>query len=370
MNRYIAETIQQDLARKMVFVAGPRQVGKTTLAKSLCRESDLYLNWDIPVERDLILRRKLPSSGLLVFDEIHKFRGWRDYLKGLFDERGKALQILVTGSAKLDIYRFKGDSLQGRYHMLRLYPLSCAELKLNSSEQLNKLLELSGFPEPYLSADPIFAKRWSIDYRARLVSEEITSIEQISDLAKLELLAIRLPELVGSPLSINSLREDLQVAHTTLARWVELLERFYSIFRLAPFGAPRIRAIKKEQKHYHLDWSLVHEPGARFENFIAVHLLKWVHHQRDTLGRELDLRYFRDTEKREVDFIITERRKPIVAIETKVSDSEVSPALRYFKMKFPSVDAIQLHSNHEVNAFTSKEGIRVMPCLEYLKGLV
>jgi len=376
--RYLSENIKKDLARKMVFLAGPRQVGKTTLARELCQDVDLYLNWDIPGDRDLILRRTLPSSGLLVLDEIHKYRQWRNYLKGLYDERGKELRILVTGSAKLDVYRFGGDSLQGRYHLLRLNPLSCRELGISSLEGLNDLIDLSGFPEPYYSKDRVFAKRWSIDYRSRLISEEITSLEQISDLGKLELLALRLPELVGSPLSVNALREDLQVAHTTLARWLEVLERFYFIIRLAPFGSPRIRAIKKEMKHYHFDWSVVQDPGARLENCVAIHLLKWVQYQRDTRGLELELNYFRDQEQREVDFIITERRKPVVAIEVKVRDSDPTRSLRYFKSKFPEVDAVQLYlygdglkqTPQGSREYQTKEGIRVLPCLMYLNGLV
>lgn len=369
MNRYLSEYISKDLTRKMVFLAGPRQVGKTTVAKNLITKDDLYCSWDIPSDREKILRRTLPNNGILVLDEIHRFKSWRDYLKGLFDERGKNLQILVTGSARLDIYRFKGDSLQGRYHLLRLHPLSCAELKITNQAEFLRLLELGGFPEPYFENDLVFARRWSIEYRTRLISEEITSIEMISDLGKLELLALRLPELVGSPLSLNALREDLQVSHATVSRWVELLERFYAIVRLPPFGSPKIKAVKKEQKHYHFDWSVIPERAARFENMVALHLLKWVHFQRDTQGRDMDLCYFRDIDKREVDFIVTENRKPIMAIEVKLAATSIAPALKYFKGKFPAVRAIQVHCDGECE-YVGKDGIEVMSGVRFLADLV
>lgn len=306
-------------------------------------------------------------------DEIHRYRDWRNYLKGLFDERGPALKILVTGSARLDLYRFKGDSLQGRYHLHHLFPLSVAELQITDSAKLDGLMELSGFPEPYFSQDQNYARRWSIEYRSRVINEEVTTIERIHDLAKVELLALRLPELVGSPLSINSLREDLETSHPTLSRWLEILERFYAIMRISPIGSPKIRAVKKEQKHYHFDWSLVKDIGARFENLVALHLSKWVHYERDTKGRELELRYFRDVDGREVDFIITENRQPIMAVECKLSEKklsekEVSDSLRYFKRKFPNVDAYQVHKG--TATYRSKEDINITSATQFLSKLI
>src|SRR5258708_15254993 len=295
----------------MVFVAGPRQVGKTTLGRKLLPAPEGYLSWDVPEDREKILRHQLPDVPVLMFDEIHKYRGWRNYLKGLYDARTRKQQILVTGSARLDYYRFGGDSLQGRYHYYRLYPLSVAELGLNKPAEMQTMLKLSGFPEPYLGGSEEKAKRWSRDYRVRLVEEDLTGLEQIHDLGQMELLAIRLPELVGSPLSINAVREDLQTSHKTVARWIDVLERFYAIIRIAPFGAPRIRAVKKEQKHYHMDWSLVPNEAIRFENLVAIHLRKWVDYETDRRGRDLELRYFRDVDGREVDFVVTENRKPI-----------------------------------------------------------
>ena len=367
--RYLAAQIRRDLARKMVFVAGPRQVGKTTLALAVPDARPGYLNWDVAEHRERILRRELPPTGLWVFDEIHKYRGWRNYLKGLYDARPKGVRILVTGSARLDVYRFGGDSLQGRYHLLRLHPLSAAELRLTTSDDLRDLLKLGGFPEPYFGGSQVEARRWSREYRTLLIREEVANLERVQDLGALELLMLRLPELVGSPLSINALREDLQVSHKTAAAWLEVLERLYAIFRLPPFGAPAIRAVKKEQKHYHLDWSVVPADPARFENLVACHLLKWVHHQQDTQGSDVELRYFRDTDGREVDFVVLDRRRPILCVECKWSDAAADKSLRYFKVRFPDCDAWQISATG-TRDYVNADGIRIAPALTLLRTLV
>lgn len=368
--RYITPQIEQDLARKMVFVGGPRQVGKTTLAKHLLAPFEHgYLNWDIASQREAILKHELPNTPMWVFDEIHKYKKWRNYLKGIYDEFIGQRKILVTGSACLDYYRRGGDSLQGRYHYLRLLPLSVAELEIVTQEDFMSLYRLGGFPEQFLLGSEIESKRWGREYRQRLIQEDLFSVEQVRDLGTLELLMIRLPDLVGSPLSINAVREDLQVSHKAVESWLNIFERLYAIFRLPSFGSPLIRAVKKEQKHYHYDWTLVDKPGPRFENMVAVHLLKWVWHQEDTLGRDIHLRYFRDIDKREVDFVIVEKNVPIIAIECKWGDDSISPALKYFKKRFSSCEAFQLTMEGK-KEFVSAEGIRVCSALKYLSGLI
>lgn len=367
--RYLLPHVRSDLARRMVFVAGPRQVGKTTLARSLPGAGAGYLNWDIPADRSRILAGEMPPGRLWVFDEIHKYRRWRNYLKGIYDGRARGQRILVTGSGRLDLYRFGGDSLQGRYHLLRLHPLSVAELGLDTAAGLQKLLALGGFPEPYFSGNQVFARRWSREYGARLVREEVASLERIVDLGTLELLVGRLPALVGSPLSINALREDLQVAHKTLANWLFALERLYAVFRLSPFGAARIRAVKKEQKHYHFDWAAVPDDAARFENLVAAHLLKWVHFQQDTAARDVDLRYFRDTDGREVDFVVTENGRPLWMIECKLGDADVDRGIRYLHARFPAAEAWQI-SARGIKDFQTPDGIRVTSAIEFLRTLV
>jgi uncharacterized protein len=366
--RYLLAQVRRDLVRKMVFVAGPRQVGKTTLALGLPGATAGYLNWDAAEHRERILRGELPASKLWVFDEVHKYRRWRNYLKGLYDTRRAGQRILVTGSGRLDLYRFGGESLQGRYHLLRLHPFSVAELGLRTPGDLQTLLTLGGFPEPFLGGSELEARRWSREYRSRLVREEVASLERIQDLGHLELLMLRLPELVGSPLSINALREDLQVSHKAVASWLAALERLYAIVRVPPLGAPRIRAVKKAQKHYHLDWSIVPNDAARFENLVAGHLLKWVQFQEDALGRDVALRYFRDTDGREVDFVVTEDRMPAVLVECKWGDGEVDRSLRYLKAKFPKAEAWQVSATG-TRDFVSPEGIRVAPALALLQTL-
>ncbi len=367
--RYLLKQIEQDLLQKMVFIGGARQVGKTTLSRALLGQdqSSGYLNWDIAKDREAILKQHLPDVPFWIFDEVHKYSGWRDYLKGIFDQYQRQKKILVTGSARLDYYRRGGDSLQGRYFYLRLHQLSVAELAMKNTSELKELLTLGGFPEPFFASSKINAKRWSRAYRQRLLQEDLVSLEQVKDISKLELLMLRLPELVTSPLSINNLREDLNASHKAVSNWLDIFERLYAIVRIPPFGSTLLRAVKKEQKHYHFDWTLIANEGARFENMIAMHLLKWVHYEQDTQARELELKYFRDVDGREVDFIITEDGKPIIAIECKLSDADVSKSLRYFKHKFPDCEAWQLSLGEK--DFLSN-GIAVCPAIKFLQRLV
>ncbi len=365
--RYLLDQILHDLDRqKMVFVSGPRQVGKTTLAKQvLGGDAFGYLSWDIPDHREMILKREFPVTPVWVFDEIHKYRSWRDFLKGVYDQFGDLHHILVTGSAKLDLYRRGGDSLQGRYYHLRLYPLSVAELKITVASEFDQLVRLGGFPEPFFGGNDVDSKRWSRLYRQRLLEEDVVSLESVKDLGNLELLMLRLPNLVGSPLSLNGLREDLQVSHKTVSNWMAIFTRVYAVFCLSPMGSPVIKAVKKEQKHYHFDWTLLEEDGARFENVVAVHALKWVHYLQDTQARDVELRYFRDIEGREVDIVILEKNNPIMAIECKVSDSHISPHLVYFKKKFPECRAYQLTAKGTTD-FVDRHGIRLCPAMTLL----
>jgi len=360
MDRALKKQLLSDLADyKMVLLAGPRQVGKTTLAKSLYKTAD-YMNWDIDEDRTRILNKEFRKSPLWIFDEIHKYLKWRNYLKGIYDKTGDSQKILVTGSAKLDILRKGGDSLQGRYYFLRLMPFTFSELKMETQKDALTLYNLSGFPEPFLKGSKSNANRWSRFYRQRVVREEISSNEQFNDLATIEVMYNRLPELAGGTLSINSLAEDVQVSNKTLGKWVDALERLYAIFRLSPFGGPQIKAIKKLQKVFFFDWNAVLNEGSRFENFVAVHLLKWIYYEQDINGKDLELRYYRDKYGREVDFIIIENGKPIHFIEAKLSDSTVTIGLKYLKLKYPDVRATLVHLNGKKD-FINKEGIEHIP---------
>ena len=370
-NRYLKDQIKSDLTQKMVFVGGPRQVGKTTLCKSFIKSKSAYLNWDFQPHKELILKNELPAEPLILLDEIHKYKKWRGWLKGNYDVYKETMNFIVTGSARLDLYRHGGDSLQGRYHYLRLHPLSVAELKIKTQSDFETLLKLGGFPEPFFRSSEIQAKRWSQEYRTRFIQDDLRSLEQFVDLDTLELLIQRLPQLVGSPLSINSLREDLQKSQQTLAKWITALEKLYGIFRIPPYGPPKVKAIKKEQKHYHFDWTLIEDEGVRFENLVACHLLKWVHFEQDSKARPLELRYFRDVNRREVDFVVLEGKLPILFIECKLSDYSPSDSLRYIKERAPknaktkSIQLVGRGSKHFV-----KDGVEVMPAVKFLETLV
>jgi predicted AAA+ superfamily ATPase len=290
-------------------------------------------------------------------------------LTGIFDARERRRRILVTGSARLDFYRFGGDSLQGRYHYLRLHPLSVAELGASTTADLKALLALGGFPEPFFGGSAAEARRWSNECRTRLVREDVVSLEQVQDLGSIELLMMRLPESVGSPLSVNSLAEQLQISHKTVSKWLTILERLYAIFTVVPFGSPKIKAVKKARKHYHFDWSLVADPGARFENLVACHLLKWLNFREDAEGYRTELRYFRDIEGREVDFVAVEDGKPVLFVECQSSNREVSPALRYLKTRFPATPAWQICPGDSAD-YVTREGVRVAPAVKLLETLV
>jgi hypothetical protein len=370
IRRTLAVQVVRDLREKMVFVSGPRQAGKTVMARAILarrhpRAPARYLNWDDDESRTRILDREFPRSGLVVFDELHKFTRWRNFLKGLYDAHRPALRILVTGSARLDLYRRGGDSLQGRYHHLRLYPLSARE----ASAPVADLMALGPFPEPLLSGSATAARRWSREHRTRIVREDVAGLERVEELGAIEQLSVRLPALVGSPLSLNALREDLQVAHKSVERWTDGLERLMFIFRLLPYGPPAIKAVRKSRKHYHYDWTTIADEGARFENLVAFHLLKESAFIEDTEGHAAELRYFRDVEGREVDFVQLVDGKPTRFVEAKLADARISPALLYLRRKFPSVEAIQVLRTAGIDRI-GELGVRLVSADSFLGELL
>ena len=366
MERYLKKSVLEDLQEKMVFIGGARQVGKTTFALSIAPKKFRYLNWDILEDREFMLRQKFPRENFIIFDEVHKFKEWRNYIKGFYDKHKAQKKILVTGSARLDYYRHSGDSLQGRYHYYRLHPLTIGEIGIQTDKEMKSLLTLGGFPEPFLSGSERKALRWRREYNSRVVNEDIRSLELSTHLSQMELLLLRLPELVASPLSINSLREDLNMAHKTIAKWLNIFERMYLIYRLSPYHSNQLRAVKKEQKHYHYNWADVPSEGARFENLIAGHLLKWTHFQQDYEGQNIELCYFRDTDKREVDFIVLKNKQPVLAVECKLKAKNISPDLKYFKSKFPKTECVQVHLKCP-GEYISKEGIKYLKWNTFLK---
>lgn len=374
MKRYLEEAVRADLDGKMVFIGGPRQVGKTTLALSVLgadsESHPAYLNWDSIATRKLLLGGSLPAEQpLIVLDEIHKYKGWRNLVKGLYDLNKTSRRFLVTGSAKLDYYRRGGDSLQGRYHYHRLHPLTLHEISANPSmDDLDRLLRFGGFPEPFLKADTRHWKRWQNERRSRVVRDDLVDLEQVKELSQIDLLADILPARVGSPLSINNLRQDLGVAFETADRWVGILENLYYCYRIEPFGLPRLRAAKKEKKLYMWDWSLCDDAAARFENLTASHLLKYCHRIEDQEGDRMALRFIRDAEKREIDFVVVRDGKPEFAVECKSGEASLSRNIAYFSGRTSIPFFYQVHmgqKDYEVSGVRA----RVLPMIKLARIL-
>lgn len=380
MKRYILSNINNDLSSKMVFIGGPRQVGKTTLSLSLIKaeneEHPAYLSWDDREDREKILRGMLPpDEKIIVLDEIHKYKDWRSLIKGFYDKRKSRHSFLITGSARLDYYRRGGDSLQGRYHYYRLHPLSLGELIANnptaeSKKYFQQLLKYGGFPEPFLKAEQNFWRRWQQERISRVIQEDLITLEKVNEISSLQLLADILPTKVSSILSIKSIAEDLGVAHNTIKRWLQIFENLYVCYRISPYGSNKIRAVKKEQKLYLWDWSLCKDDASRFENMLASQLLKYCHLIEDTEGFNMELRYIRDTDKREVDFVVMKDNKALFGVECKLNDTNISPNLKYFKERLDIPKWYQVHSgNSGTNKHYEKDDIEVIPFETFVRKL-
>jgi predicted AAA+ superfamily ATPase len=368
--RYLRDYLLRDLQRKMVFVGGPRQVGKTTLARHLL-ENDFprgdYFNWDFDEDRQRIIRRRWrEESDLLVFDELHKFPKWKSWLKGIYDVMGEKHSILVTGSARLDIYRRGGDSLLGRYHYWRLHPFTLDELPpgVSAAEGFARLLEMGGFPEPFLGNDPGEARRWRRERLDRVVREDIRDLEGIRNLSEISLLLDLLRSRVGGLITIANLAADLKVAHKTVRNWIEALARMYLLFIVPPYSGNLARALQKPPKVFFFDTGdVIGDLGARFENLVAANLLKRLHFLEDRDGYRYELRHLRDKEKREVDFVILKEGQIAELIEVKYSDEEPSRHLRYYCERLNPPRATQLVAT--LKRPFDAHGIRVTSPLHY-----
>lgn len=388
--RYLEPPIESDVRRKMVFVAGPRQVGKTTLARRVLDgwATGLYLNWDNREHRAQLRDPIWPADeALVVLDEIHKWRGWKRWIKGEYDEHGSRLHFLVTGSARMDVYRRGGDSLQGRYHHYRLHPFTLAEVRASGSDErplepgaeipigrdrptdeLQTLLRFGGFPEPFLAQSARQQRRWLKERFDRFVREDVRDLGSVRELSRIQLLADLLPERVASPLSLNSLREDLEVSHRAVSHWMDVLERLYFVFRIAPFRSKAVQSLKQMPKAYLWDWSAIDNEGARFENLVALHLLKLCHYLEDVEGHRVALHYLRDRAGREVDFLVTANRKPWFAVEAKTRADRADPSLLYFRdrLKIPWTYQVSLEGGRDV----LDNGVRCLPAEKFLAALV
>jgi len=403
MKRYLETAILTDplASHKMAFISGPRQCGKTTLAQTLLQEANCranYFNWDDDEFRKLWFRSpsqifeklelpRVTATPFVVFDELHKFRHWKRSLKGLFDLHQKSLKILVTGSAKLNIYRKSGDSLAGRYIPYRLHPFTYGETNFikpppredwvspwSFSPQFNfsELLQLGGFPEPLLGKDVSKAQRWWRLYREQLVREDLRDIKAIRDVQLLSAFVTLLAEKVGGGFSFQSLQEDLSVSFATVRDWTEALETIFLCFRIRPFSKRIQGSLKKEPKLFFYHWPAVQDPGARLENLVACHLLKSVHAWTDSALGDFDLVYIRDKHKREVDFCITESGRPWLLLEVKSSTKAITPALAYYthllKPKF-SIQLQEVGTLQRVQILESGEKVIFIAVDEFLSVL-
>lgn len=364
-NRSLAVSIE-DLAfkdHKIAVVSGPRQCGKTTLAKMLLakRNSGQYLNWDetrfrrqwVKDPSSIVPLGEKKKAPLLILDEIHKDRQWKRKIKGIYDTLESPCDILVTGSARLNVYRRESDSLLGRHYHFRLHPFTVKELvspgesnpenliealfgrafkKRKAAESLlTDMMQFGPFPEPLLSCDRRKANVWRMNREHLVIREDLRDLSRLHDLAHVELLTSMLPERVGSLFSVAAVREVLEVSFDTVKRWMTYLKELYYLFELKPWSRRIPRTLKKDGKVYLWDFAIIKDDAARFENLVASHLLKACHMWTDRGDGAFELYYLRDKQKREIDFLITRDKEPWLPVEVKLHDNEPSPGWKAFQ---------------------------------------
>ena len=396
--------IWHDLAidKHMIFLVGPRQAGKTTLAQIISASftNHLYFNWDIAEHRTNFLQnpsffealeRKDSSIPLIVLDEIHKYKDWKNYLKGIYDQHHGKYRFLISGSGRLDIYQQGGDSLAGRYFLFHLWPFTISELgeknreighflndPLQTTTEHTKelkeiwagLSELSGFPEPYLAGRKTTYRRWSSIYSKQLIREDIRDLTGVKSVMDMETLYLLLPSKVGSSVSVPSLARDLKVAYNSVRNWLSIFERFFLTFSIAPWTRRIARAIQKERKVYLWDIPRIKEPAARFENMVAVELYRAVTAWNDIGHGTFSLHFIKNKEQQEVDFIIANEGEPLVLIEAKLSDTKPSPVLKKFQsvLKKPAVQLVEKSEGYRMIP-NGDQYILVAPAYQWLSGL-
>lgn len=404
LHRILYKKIWDELSleKAMIFLSGPRQCGKTTLTKLISEEypNKLYFNWDILSHREKLLKnstffeevvRRDESKPLIILDEIHKYRDWKNYLKGIYDQYYDSYKFLVSGSGRLDIYQKGGDSLAGRYFMFHLWPFTVAELaekpvlfdqfisdplrvaterSLELKQIWENLSELSGFPEPYLSGKQATWRRWSNGYAQQLIREDIRDLTDIRSSAAMETLYHLLPSKIGSPLSIPSLSGDLQVSYNSIQNWLAAFERFFMLFSITPWTSRIARAIQKERKIYLFDTPRIKDKGARFENMVALELWRAVTSWNDLGLGNFALHFIKNKEQQEVDFLLARDDEPFLLVEAKLSDLQPSAALKKFQQML-NVPALQLVNEGDgYHIFTNGEQkIVVAPAWLWLAGL-
>jgi predicted AAA+ superfamily ATPase len=348
MKRYLTKYIQEDLDKKIILLTGPRQTGKTTLSKILKNNFD-YFNFDNLDDR-LSLQKKSwdRSKELVIFDELHKLKNWKSWLKGIYDTEGMPPSILVTVSAKLDTYRKVGDSLAGRFFQFRMHPLDLKEINTflipeNLEDELDKLLIFGGFPEPFLNGTIRFYNRWKKSHLDIILKQDLIDLENVQQIVQIETLIQLLKNRVGSPVSYSSLARDLQCSDKTIKRWLTILENMYVIFKVPPFHKNIARAIQKTPKFYFYDTGqVIGDSGIKLENTVACALQKEIHFREDCFGETRKLYYLRNKDGKEVDFCTTTDNNPSLMVEVKWKDGNLSPNFEIFKKFFPQIKMIQV----------------------------
>ncbi|MBK9292958.1 MAG: ATP-binding protein [Oligoflexia bacterium] len=372
MERALKKPLLNVLGRKLILLSGPRQVGKTTLSKDLIKDF-AYYNYDI--KRDLAVfknqewNRKKP---LVVFDELHKMKNWKLWLKGLYDDDIlKKQKVLVTGSARMDIAKKMGDSLAGRFFSFRLYPLDLKELKNYKTTELNykRLINFGGFPEPFFEAKSSFYELWQRGHTDLIIKQDLPFLENIRDLDGIELLIEMLSQRVGSTISSNSIAEDLNRDDKTIKKWLGVLENLYVIFRVGPYSKNIARGLKKASKYYFYDLGKVQgNEAAKLENLTALSLKKELDFQYDVNGIPGELYFIQTKEKKEIDFLILQKNAKPILLEVKLSEESPSPNFHAFQKYFKNGIFIQIVKNLS-REFSTKDGIEVKYALSYLEKL-
>lgn len=371
MERYLTPYIIQDLRKKMVFIGGPRQVGKTTLCRALnmAYPDLMYLNWDADEHKRIIQKQQwLNDATLIIFDELHKYARWKQWMKGVYDLKPVHQQYLVTGSARLDVYKRGGDSLLGRYHYWRLHPFTLDELPtdISKNDAYHRLLTVGGFPEPFLQNDEREAKRWRTERFHRILREDVRDLERIQELSLLDLMIDALRERVGGIIAYSNIANDLQISPHTVKKWLALIERMYIAFSITPYTKKVLRTVQKSPKVYFYDNAdCLDDKSVRLENLVATHLLKRLQFREDYFGERCQLQYIRDRDGREVDFVTVIDKKIIDLIEVKLSDDEPSTALKYYREKLTPQNTVQIVGDLK-RSFDVK-GIRVTNPIDYFK---
>jgi len=354
--------------RQMVFLSGARQVGKTTTALAALPAAR-YFNYDNVDDASVILGGVKSIAGDLnvqtpakeqhkvIFDEIHKYPRWKNLLKGFFDSYGEGRSIIVSGSARLAVYKRGGDSLTGRYFPFTVHPVSAREavgspVDLDSvfqkparipADVIDTLLVFGGFPEPFLKASKRFYNNWRLTRREQVFREDLRDLSRVQDVRQIEVLGELLAAQVGSQTVMANLANELRVKDDTVKAWITLLESLYICFQIQPWSANVANSLRKQPKIYLWDWSSVADMGARRENLTASHLLKAVHWWNACGLGDFGLYYLRDKQKHEVDFLIARDKKPFMMVEVKSSSQHgISRNIEHFQKTLKAPYAFQL----------------------------